>query len=63
MATLSTKNDHDGLFAERGKREQSPSGQSQTVWSATCDLLRALKLTTFFGNPGSTELPFLKPLM
>ncbi len=24
------------------------------------DLLRALGITTIFGNPGSTELPFLK---
>jgi len=32
----------------------------QTVWSATYDLLRALGLTTVFGNPGSTEQPFLK---
>ena len=34
--------------------------QKQTVWSATYDLLRALQLTTVFGNPGSTEQPFLK---
>lgn len=31
-----------------------------TVWAATYDLLRALGLTTIFGNPGSTEQPFLK---
>src|SRR5689334_22321294 len=31
-----------------------------TVWAVTYDLLRALKLTTIFGNPGSTEQPFLK---
>jgi benzoylformate decarboxylase len=30
------------------------------VWAATYDLLRALGLTTIFGNPGSTEQPFLK---
>ena len=34
--------------------------QTQTVWAATYDLLRALGLTTVFGNPGSTEQPFLK---
>ena len=34
--------------------------QTQTVWAATYDLLRALELTTVFGNPGSTEQPFLK---
>ncbi|HLI77724.1 MAG TPA: benzoylformate decarboxylase [Acidobacteriaceae bacterium] len=31
-----------------------------TVWDATYDLLRSLGLTTMFGNPGSTEEPFLK---
>jgi len=34
--------------------------RKQTVWSATYDLLRALGLTTIFGNPGSTVQPFLK---
>ena len=31
-----------------------------TVRSATHELLRALGLTTIFGNPGSTELPFFR---
>jgi benzoylformate decarboxylase len=31
-----------------------------TVYDATYNLLRALGLTTIFGNPGSTEQPFLK---
>ena len=31
-----------------------------TVWEATYNLLRKLDLTTIFGNPGSTEQPFLK---
>jgi benzoylformate decarboxylase len=31
-----------------------------TVHEATYNLLRALDLTTIFGNPGSTEQPFLK---
>lgn len=31
-----------------------------TVRGATFDLLRRLGMTTVFGNPGSTELPFLK---
>lgn len=31
-----------------------------TVYDATYSLLRALGLTTIFGNPGSTEQPFLK---
>ncbi len=30
-----------------------------TVRSVTYDLLRKLQLTTVFGNPGSTEEPFL----
>jgi len=34
--------------------------ERQTVWAATYDLLRTLGLTTIFGNPGSTEQPFLK---
>src|SRR5918999_1333897 len=31
-----------------------------TVHEVTLDLLRKLGVTTIFGNPGSTELPFLK---
>jgi benzoylformate decarboxylase len=31
-----------------------------TVHEVTLDLLRELGVTTIFGNPGSTELPFLK---
>ncbi|HEY1262641.1 MAG TPA: thiamine pyrophosphate-binding protein, partial [Terriglobales bacterium] len=31
-----------------------------TVREATYDVLRSLGLTTVFGNPGSSELPFLK---
>lgn len=31
-----------------------------TVREATFDLLRGLGITTVFGNPGSTELPFLR---
>ncbi|MDH6144542.1 benzoylformate decarboxylase [Kitasatospora sp. GP30] len=38
---------------------QSMSPQS-TVHSVTYDLLRTLGLTTVFGNPGSTEEPFLQ---
>src|SRR4029450_5769030 len=30
-----------------------------TVREATVDLLRELGMTTVFGNPGSTEIPFL----
>ena len=35
---------------------------SPTVRTQTLDLLRRLGLTTIFGNPGSTEEPFLKDL-
>ena len=56
---ISTKADTRSSFA---KREELATEQTQTVWAATYDLLRSLKLTTFFGNPGSTELTFLKKL-
>ena len=36
------------------------SANNQTVHDATYSLLRKLELTTIFGNPGSTEQPFLK---
>jgi benzoylformate decarboxylase len=45
-------------WARAEKREEATA--AQTVWSATYDLLRSLELTTVFGNPGSTEQPFLK---
>ena len=35
-------------------------GQAVSVRQAVMDLLRSLKMTTVFGNPGSTELPFLQ---
>src|SRR5580700_7746180 len=38
----------------------SDKNSTLTVHDATYDLLRALGLTTVFGNPGSTEQPFLK---
>ncbi|MFJ2394480.1 benzoylformate decarboxylase [Streptomyces sp. NPDC087843] len=34
--------------------------EHSTVHSVTYDLLRTLELTTVFGNPGSTEQPFLQ---
>jgi len=40
------------------KRDLQP--EVQTVQEATYNLLRRLGLTTIFGNPGSTEQPFLK---
>jgi benzoylformate decarboxylase len=33
-----------------------------SVRETTLDLLRSLRMTTIFGNPGSTELPFLEDL-
>lgn len=36
-----------------------PTTGTVTVRDATIDLLRRLDMTTVFGNPGSTELPFL----
>src|SRR5271163_1851595 len=40
--------------------EDKPSNVQMTVHEATYNLLRHLGLTTVFGNPGSTEQPFLK---
>ena len=45
--------------AAEGNGAAAPS-DSATVREATFDLLRAHGITTMFGNPGSTELPFLK---
>src|SRR5258708_17751166 len=38
----------------------SDKKKTLTVYDATYNLLRKLGLTTIFGNPGSTEQPFLK---
>src|ERR1700723_1799314 len=38
----------------------SDNKKALTVYDATYNLLRKLGLTTIFGNPGSTEQPFLK---
>jgi benzoylformate decarboxylase len=38
---------------------KSPKGAPTTVKQATLDLLRAFGIQKVFGNPGSTELPFL----
>ena len=38
---------------------RKPTGATSTVKQATLDLLRAFGITKVFGNPGSTELPFL----
>src|SRR6202790_1666119 len=41
-------------------RHELPPEARMTVHEATYNLLRKLGLTTVFGNPGSTEQPFLK---
>ena len=40
-------------------RETSKPSKATTVKHATLDLLRAFGIKKVFGNPGSTELPFL----
>lgn len=39
--------------------KKTTTTRTNTVKSATLDLLRAFGITKVFGNPGSTELPFL----
>jgi len=41
------------------QRKKPQTNQSTTVKQATFDLLRAFGIRCVFGNPGSTELPFL----
>jgi benzoylformate decarboxylase len=41
------------------RRQAKETTKSLTVKQATFDLLRGLGITKVFGNPGSTELPFL----
>ena len=38
---------------------RKPPAKSVTVKQATLDLLRSFGIRKVFGNPGSTELPFL----
>uniref|UniRef100_Q07IK5 Thiamine pyrophosphate enzyme domain protein TPP-binding protein n=1 Tax=Rhodopseudomonas palustris (strain BisA53) TaxID=316055 RepID=Q07IK5_RHOP5 len=52
--------DHRRHFGEtRLPAKKTPSTAAPTVKSVTFDLLRGFGVTTIFGNPGSTELPFL----
>jgi benzoylformate decarboxylase len=60
MTTITTKDNQIRSFAKGGESRELATEPSQTVRAVTYDLLRSLKLTTFFGNPGSTELTFLK---
>jgi hypothetical protein len=50
---------HDGQPAH-GERQATGARIATSVHDVTYDLLRRHGLTTVFGNPGSTELPFLK---
>ena len=52
----------EAIEARRAAAESDGSatpGDAGTVREATFELLRAHGITTMFGNPGSTELPFL----
>ena len=42
--------------------EHAPAHSAPTVRDATFDVMRQFGLTTIFGNPGSTEIPFLTDL-
>jgi len=41
------------------RKPAKTTGASVTVKHATLDLLRSFGIKKVFGNPGSTELPFL----
>lgn len=53
---MSRNSQTEVLEATRDEQQET----QMTVWEATYTLLRKLGLTTIFGNPGSTEQPFLK---
>jgi benzoylformate decarboxylase len=42
--------------------QTQPAGTARTVREAAFDVMRRFGLTTIFGNPGSTEIPFLTGL-
>ena len=46
----------------RGAPTDTGAAVSETVRDASFDVMRRLELTTIFGNPGSTEIPFLTDL-
>src|SRR4051794_5376129 len=51
---------HPSRNRDEAEMTKTPSHASRTtVQQATLELLRGLGMTTVFGNPGSTELPFL----
>jgi benzoylformate decarboxylase len=51
-----------GEQAATGPNGDAPGRGARTVRDATFDVLRRLRLTTMFSNPGSTEVPFLAGL-
>src|SRR5205823_11889348 len=52
----------DVLRPDDARFVQSRMASAATVREATFDVLRGNGLTTFFGNPGSTEVPLLAGL-
>jgi Thiamine pyrophosphate enzyme, central domain/Thiamine pyrophosphate enzyme, C-terminal TPP binding domain len=50
----------DGSTAARAHQVRPAMAEACTVHDVTYELLRVLDLTTVFGNPGSTEQPFLQ---
>jgi benzoylformate decarboxylase len=52
----------DTLCREPASQRTERKAMPRTVREVTYDLLRELGLTTIFGNPGSSELPFLKDM-
>src|SRR5207245_313697 len=49
-------------YCRQGKREVRMSDSRPTVREATFEVMRAHRMTRIFGNPGSTEIPFLTDL-
>jgi benzoylformate decarboxylase len=54
------RNVTDGSTAARENQGRQAMAGARTVHDVTYELLRALGLTTVFGNPGSTEQTFLR---
>ena len=46
--------------AQQGSSQEAPVASQVTVREAVLRLLRAFRMTTVFGNPGSTELPLFR---
>jgi hypothetical protein len=50
----------DAFIGEEQMSKNKQTKTQTTAYDATYNLLRTLEMTTIFGNPGSTEQPFLK---